>query len=441
MIYDILNEFNLENGSNYKIDVLKKYKDNKLLTKVLVMAYDKVTYTYGISNKNVDYRPGNKRASDFTLNEALDFIETKFCTREITGNNAIFNLEALYEYLSKEDADVLYRIINRDLKINLGRTNINKVHKNLIVKPPYMRCDIGTKKNVDKNIDFNNIVYSQVKMDGTYRSAVLEDEITIMSRSGHEDTFPLIEKELKLIKSVLPDVVLTGELTLKGEQQRNKGNGIINSHNPLHEDIIFTVWDAIPLNEYTQKNGTSLYIDRLSKLKMALAQFNLEYVKLIEYKVIKNMKEAYQDFQLVTKNGGEGTVIKSYDMTWKDGTSKKQLKVKLEIMLDMRCTGFTDGTKGTKREKTFGAMKFENDEGTIKGQCSGFTDKELEEISSDKESYIGRVFEIKCNDITKAKDNDYYALIHGNFVGFRDKDDTDTLERSLELKELAMELK
>ncbi len=209
----------------------------------------------------------------------------------------------------------------------------------------------------------------------------------------------------------------------------------------LREDIIYTVWDAIPLQEYKEKNGTSLYIDRLSALKSAINSLNLKHVKLIEYKVITSMKEAYEHFQEVTKAGGEGTVIKSQDMTWKDGTSKQQLKVKLEIMLDMRCTGFTAGRKGTKREKTFGAMTFENDEGTIKGQCSGFTDKELDEINNNREAYIGRVFAGKANDITQARGNDTFALSHFNFTEFREaKNETDTLERALELKEMAMEL-
>jgi len=440
-ILDILEEINLENGSNYKKSVFSKYKDNELLQRVLKMTYDKKKFKYWLTMKNVNYNPANKRYNDFTLDMALDFLEEKLCTREITGNNAIFNLEGILEHLTVKDAEVLKKIIDRDLKINFGRTLINKVFKDLISKRPYSRCDIGTKKNVQKNIDFNEIVYSQVKMDGTYRSADLDENIVITSRSGEEASFPLIEKELELVRSVLPDVVLTGELTLKGELQRSKGNGLINSDNPPHEDIIYTVWDAIPFEEYSKDNGTSLYVDRLNNLKTALAQFDLQHVKLIEYKVIKNMKEAYKHFQEITAAGGEGTVIKAHDMKWKNGTSKQQLKVKLEIMLDMRCTGFTKGTKGTKREKTFGAMTFQNDEGTIIGQCSGFTDKLLEEISSDKESYIGRVFEIKCNDITQAKGNDYHALSHGNFVRFRDKDETDTLERSLELKELAMELK
>ena len=51
--YKILQELNLENGSNYKLDVLRKYKDQEELKQVLKMTYDKVAFTFGISMKNI----------------------------------------------------------------------------------------------------------------------------------------------------------------------------------------------------------------------------------------------------------------------------------------------------------------------------------------------------------------------------------------------------
>jgi len=446
----ILQELNQSNSTNYKIDTLRKYKDNKNLQRLLKMTYDKVAFTYGITMKNIPEIKNYSGANSLTY--ALTVLEQDLATRNVTGNAAIDLLTETLSCLSKEDAKILELVIGRDLKINMGRTNINKVIKNLITKPPYERCDIGTSKNIKKNINFNEKVFSQTKMDGTYRSSTFDaGNITILSRSGQEEQFPIIEKELKTLN--IDAYTLIGEMTLRGEKDRKKGNGLINSDNPPHEDIIYTVWDMIPAHEYSmdkeiqkkylKTSEPTKYEDRLELLEKTLSVLpENSHVQLIDYKIIKNMKEAFEHFQEVTEEGGEGTVIKSHDMVWKDGTSKQQLKVKLEIFLEVRCTGFTEGTKGTKREKTFGAMTFTNDEGTIQGQCSGFSDKELETINSDRNNYIGKVFEIKCNDITKSKNKDHYALSHANFQEFRnDKDTTDTLERALELKEMAMNLK
>ncbi len=451
-IHEIITELNLENGSNYKKEVLTKYQDNEVLKRVLKMTYDKVSFTYGITMKNIVYTPTKNNVNP--LEWALNQLKNELCTRKQTGNRAIEFLKLVLESLSKEDAIIIEKILDRDLKIRLGRTEINKVFKNLIVKPPYTRCEIGTKDNilknmpVDKDGNFTTPVYSQVKMDGTFRRAVVDTDIEITSRPGIETKFPLIESQLKSLN--VEGYVFIGEMTLRGEKDRKKGNGLINSDDIPHKDVLYTIWDMIPINEYSmtkaeikkaeKDNTLSLYADRLTLLETVLKD-DLDNIELIEYKIIKNMPEAYEHFHEITKDGGEGTVIKSYNMTHKDGNSKKQLKVKLEIFLDLRCTGFTDGKKGTKREKTFGAMTFTNDEGTIVGQCSGFTDEILEEINSNRESYIGKVFEIKCNDITLAKGKTEYALSHGNFQRWRDKNETDTLERAQELKQMAMELK
>ena len=48
---------------------------------------------------------------------------------------------------------------------------------------------------------------------------------------------------------------------------------------------------------------------------------------------------------------------------------------------------------------------------------------------------------VQFNDLTKSRDNDYYALSHPRFICFRDdKNCTDTLERVQEMKEMAMSL-
>ena len=452
-IPQILEELNLENGSNYKLEVLKKHKDNELLKRVLKQCYDKVVFTHGVTMKNIPKITNYSGAN--SLAYALTVLEQDFATRKVTGNAALKQLEELLYCLSKEDADIVIKVINRDLKINMGRTNINKVFKNLIVKPPYRRCDIGTDVNIKKNIDFNKTVYSQVKMDGTFRSASV-DSGTIMSRSGNEDSFPLIEAEMKTIE--IEGYVLLGEMTLKGEQDRSKGNGIINSITERAErqnDIIFTVWDMIPVAEYAMdknqikaatKAGTlttyAEQFERLIKVFDSEAGKKLKNIQLVEYKIIKNMKEAYKHFQEVTERGDEGTVIKTEDLIWKDGTSRQQLKVKLVISAEVRVTGFIEGTKGTKRELTFGSLMFENDEGTIKGSTSGFTDELLEKINSERDLWIGKVIEVQFNNITKSRSSETYAFSHPRFISDRsdEKNSTDTLERCMEMKEMAMNL-
>ena len=164
-------------------------------------------------------------------------------------------------------------------------------------------------------------------------------------------------------------------------------------------------------------------------------------IQLIETRVVRSVKQALEIVSNWMKQGLEGGILKDPNNIFIDHTSPTQLKLKLEIDADMRCTGFYEGTPGTKREKTFGGITYENDEGTVKGRTSGFTDAQLEDFNSRRDELIGKVFTIQFNDITKARDSSTWALSHPRFIEWRnDKDETDTLERLQELKQMAMEL-
>ena len=439
MIFKILEELNAENGSNYKMATLKKYSDNELLKRVLKMAYDKATYTYGISMKNIDSNiPENSGEKLRSLEQCLDVLVNSFVTREYTCNTAIDILEDLLYSLNVEDRIVLSRIIGRDLKINMGRSNINKVFKDLIVKPVYMRCGIYNSKTSSKiNIDD---AYLQLKADGTYREFTVDQGIvTCISRSGEEYAYPVLSEGL----SKFPDGKYIGELTVSGTNDRATGNGLINQDNPPHDLINLDLWDYITPEEYqnaaNKVKNTTKYSDRFNTLvKTIESAQNLKNINIIETHIVKSIPQALTIVGEWMRNGLEGGILKDKDNIFRDGTSPQQLKLKLEIDADVRITGFTEGTKGTSREFTFGAITFENDEGTIKGQTSGFTDAQLKDFNGRREELIGKIMSVQFNDITQARTNDFYALSHPRFIELRDdKNSTDTLERVLELKEMA----
>ena len=47
-INNFLTEINENNSTNYKLEVLKKYKDSDLVKRILKMTHDNVEYNYGI---------------------------------------------------------------------------------------------------------------------------------------------------------------------------------------------------------------------------------------------------------------------------------------------------------------------------------------------------------------------------------------------------------
>lgn len=452
-ILSIINELNLDNWTNYKIDVLKKHSADELFKRVLAMAYDKAKYTYGITLKNINI-PNS--LWNLELSDALDILEYEFCKRVVTWHNAINRLEEIFWNLSSnDDKEVLMKIIDRNLKINLWTRVINKVFKWLITKPAYMRCGVFTqdeylpngkvKKWTAKNITINEnqSAYIQLKADGTYREATVEDwKVTFLSRSGETYTYPNLEEQM----SSFPEWKYIGELEVSGCSDRSEGNGLINSDDIPYDRLVFSLWDYIELSEYNKaknKEKCSIkYEERFSSLENILSQFNYHNIKLIESYEVYSVSEALGYVSKWMNEWLEGWVLKDKWLIFKDGTSNQQLKLKLEIDVDVRITWFTEWTKWTAREHTFWAITFETDDWQVKWQTSWFTEAELEEFNNNRELYIGKIMVVKCNDITKWRNNDYYALSHPRYENVRtDKEDTDTLERIFELKQMAMQLK
>ena len=434
MLKDILNELNKSNSSNYKLDILKKYKGNSELKKLLELTYNRNKYNFNVSknciikdNPSILESNGSK-----TVDELLSALEI-LGEGTIRGNEAHQFVCNHLKCLDNDNKEIFLNVLGRDLKIGLNVKSINKVFKNLIPKPNYMRCAVLSEKTLKK---INFPAFIQLKMDGTYREIhVADGQVTGKTRSGEEYFNPVLFKEMENF----PNGYYTGELTIDGES-RFTGNGLINSLNPPYEKITFTVWDYLTDEDYLEKSKTPYY-SRFESLSDIIEKHNSNRVKLVPNHEVNSIDEALKYVSDWMEQGLEGGVLKDKNNVFKNGTSGTQLKIKLKVDAEMRITGFTDGTIGTKREGKIGAIQFSNDEGTIKGQCSGFSDEELDLFTKNKDNLIGRIISVEFNDLVKSENNDYYALSHPRFIEIRnDKDETDTLDKVIQLRDMAKSL-
>lgn len=419
-IYAILEELRKSNSSNYKLEVLKTHANNAELREFFGLTYDGLQYKFYLSNKNLNYaKQGSSSASVFLIKELLE----PLYTRKITGNAALKRVQDFIDISDFETQQVLKCILDRDCHSNVSGGLIKKVFKDLFFRMPYMRCSLV---NSLKNIKFPAIV--QLKADGTYRTFVKSgDEIKAYSRSSEEYTHETIFEALKNA----PDGAYIGELiaNLDGEDAadlRYKSNGALNSKNPP-KDVTFYAWDYLTLDELIAKSSDKPYTKRLDSLSSAIGG-NSECIKIIETHLVQSYAEALKIFKDLVKNGYEGAVLKDLDAKFENKTSKFQIKLKNEAEIDLECVGFTQGNG--KFADTFGAILFKSSDGKVQGQCSGIDDKTRKEISQHRDKYIGKIFAVKANDITKSKNSEIYGLMHPQFKGFRnDKSIADDLDR------------
>jgi len=464
MIKKILDEIASEGGSNAKMDILRSYSDTPLLKEVLYQAKSKRVKFY--IKQIPDYSRNDTTLgpdSETQLSNALHLLKS-LSDRNRTGHEAIEHLRTILSSCESDVAYIIERIIEKDLKIGMGTSNINKVFKSLIEKTPYMGAKSFSEDLAKKIFNENTKAVSQVKMDGRYCNAIIMGgEVELESRQG-ETTHVGDAKFLKEL-SVVQDCVLNGELTIDG-LDRYTANGVVTSivdiegkredrteaeterkiagfekKHGSYEDAIsnirYTVWDMITVDEYFSKKSDRVYAERASILSKTIGKYKMSMVSLVEGAVVESYEYAMAHFQEVLARGEEGTILKSLDGTWKDGKPNWQVKMKLEMSIDLRVIGFELGEKGTKNENVYSTINLESDCGLLKTNASGMKEDMMDDITERADDLMGTIVEIRCCGLSQDSSGNWSTL-HPSVVSLRDDKDTcDSLESAKEIEAMA----
>jgi ATP-dependent DNA ligase len=456
-IKQIFDEISAEGGNNAKIEILRKYQDNELLKKVLYMANSKRVKFY--IKQLPEYTDASNKIS---LAEALGELEL-ISNRDLSGNAAVNHLIDILSLSEPDDAYIIERIIEKDCKIGMGTTFMNKVFKGLIEETPYMGAVSFDEKKARKIFEKGGKGISQIKMDGRYCNAIIRNgEVEMESRQG-EPTILTGAKFLEELTS-FEDCVLNGELTMV-DTPRYESNGIIASlidilgkkdsrtekenekklkafndkHGSLEEalsKIRYTVWDRLTVDEYFNKSSKLKYAERLAYLERAIQKVGSTHVNIVESVIVHNYAQAMNHFQEVLAAGEEGTILKAWDGEWKDGKPTWQIKMKLEMDVDLRIVGFNYGTKGTKNENVISSLNCESSDGLVKTRPQGFTEELMQYVTENQDKLLGTVIQCKCNGLSHDVDGNY-SLLYPSFAGFRDDKDTcDSLESIKEIENM-----
>lgn len=423
MLTKIISELNENNSSLYKLSVLKKYRTDKEFVRLIELTYNP-KYNYGISKNKMltELKNHNKKSSVYNINDILDFLEC-ISKSKLRGLKPFGDLLEMLLQTSDETANIICDVLGHTLGSGVNVGQITKVFPELKFKPKYMRCSVFNKAKLNK-LKFP--VIAQVKMDGTYREIHVGETVTGCTRSGEPYSNPVLFEQM----ASFPRGYYFGEITIPGIN-RMKANGLVNSDNPPDEQEVFTMWDFLTDEEYNTADARP-YSERFEGLSTLPVKPN---IGIVESKVVNSPSELSQTIAKWVSEGQEGGVIKTLSLGFKDGTSPNQIKIKRCAECEMRITGFIPGSLGTKREGLIGAVCFENDEGTIKGRCSGFDDTLLKQFSLDPKAYIGKIVSVVYNDVTVS--NGEHGLLHPRFVEVRDdKDETDTLEKCKAMLEM-----
>ncbi|MGV2866438.1 ATP-dependent DNA ligase [Achromobacter sp. AGC39] len=409
--------------------------------RVLVAALDPFV-TYGIRQVPDRTSPA---ADGWEWGEDEWLLLDDLATRKLTGNAARDRIAATMNALNASSAELLKRVILKDLRAGFSEETVNKAFKGLIKTFPYMRCSLP--KDADLPAwDWAGGVVSQQKADGMFVNVDREgDRVRFSSRQGKDiDQAQFPDLAALAIALLAPDTQTHGELLVerdKKELPREIGNGMLNKiaqGGGLEPGcrVVLRVWDQIPASAVVPKGKHAVpYKQRLRSLgqQLAVNRQSDGLLALIDTRIVYSMEEAFAHYRQYLAQGKEGTVLKKMTAIWRDGTSKEQIKLKLEAEVDLVVRGIVPGKANTKNEGRAGSLACESACGRLKTDVTVKNEAMRDDVDANPNSWIDSIIKVKANSImAPSASSDFYSLFLPRMTEacFRtDKHVADTLEQ------------
>lgn len=420
-INEFLNGLAANASRNFKIEQLNAHSDNEILREVVRLALDPFTQFY--IRKIPAYKPNDLSVEPITLKFALDSL-FDLSHRLVTGNAGIAHLKSMLEALSPDDAKVIERIIQKDLKCGVSTSTANAVWMGLIAEYPCMLCSAFEQKLVDK-IDWP--AYVQLKMDGMRFNAIVrhndnDSSVEYRSRNGKEiELLGNLDQQFIALSNGM-DCVFDGELLVVENGKildRQTGNGILNKAvkgtiSAKEAAMVHaTVWDNIPYAYFVQGYCPVTYNLRFKKLQDSVMP---ERIHLVEHTEVSDLEAANELFQEYLAQGQEGIILKGRNGEWENKRSKTQIKFKGELECDLKIVGVE---QHKRNPEWLGAVLCESADGVVKVRVgSGFNDDQRTNLKD----VIGKICAVKYNARIKNKQGEH-SLFLPIFVELRDDKD------------------
>jgi ATP-dependent DNA ligase len=426
-VFDILTQLELRNSRLFKESVLEKNKDNFLLKRVLIAALDPYTQYY--QRKIPKYKQREDQPIK-SLEWALEGLKT-LTSREYTGNAAIEQLQRILSTLTENNAEVIKRVVTKDLKCGVNIATVNKIFgKKFIETYPCMLASAFNQKAFE-SIKYPALV--QTKMDGMRANIIIDSEgiVDVRSRngkqislSGHFDEFVknVFYKSPTLANlDVFHGAVLDGELLVLDENdlfilERKTGNGILNKAvkgtiSPEEtKRVRFECWDMIPLEDFKKGICEIPYFDRVAVLEKRMEEvYNAQedhLIGILKTETVGSYADCEEIFNEALEAGEEGIIVKNGDSHWENKRSKYQVKMKAELEADLLVESTIEGSG--KYEGLVGSLSCTTKDGSLKVNVgSGLSD---EQRKMDPDEFIGKIISVKYNEKIKDKNSEHWSL-------------------------------
>lgn len=412
-IISIIEELRKTSGTNDKISILQKNKENEDLKKILLYTYDPFR-KYGMSEKTI--KPLFDIAT-YTIDifELLDILASSNINDSLRTT-----VNTFLGSISNEEERELYKgILLKDLKLGCNITTINKVWKDLIPKFEVMLAESYFKQK-EGFLKGKNFIIS-TKLDG--------NRLVIIKRNGNIKMFTRQGKlmegliEIETDANLLPDnMVYDGELIAENIDNLPSDELFRVTMTKARKDgekkgLIFNCFDMLPLDEFEKGKSKANCSERKHKLEDILNELNLKYISNV--KTLYEGNDESKILELLNwakSNNLEGVMCQLSDGEYECKRTKNILKVKAMQSCDCRVTGFEEGQG--KNKGTLGAVLIDYKGYQVK-VGGGYSDDDRSYIWANKDNLLNKIMEVQYFEESTNKKDDSLSLRFPVFLNWR----------------------
>jgi DNA ligase-1 len=404
------------------VDVLKKHNDEKFdlvdfAKSVLYYTYHPLKH-YNVTSDNIKKNPDIKGSCEVVTYGCFFGLLDDLSRRNVTGHDAIASVN-LFTKDIPEFKDIIYCVIDKDLKTRASDKIINKAIPDLI---PEFSVALAEKYD-PKLVDWDKDWYVSRKIDGVrcfafvsiinerveYGEKKHDYQIDFRSRAGNTfDTLDVVKDGIKALGLKKSDiglgVVLDGELCLVDENGNEDFQGVMKELRKKDHTIpnpSFKIFDMLKENEFWSNKGNNdrPFSARLSDLKKIMENNTCPCLSVLEQEKIKDNCHFEQWVSKSTQNNWEGLMLRA-DKPYKGKRSKDLLKYKSFFddeyeVIDVEMGPFRYVSDGQEAEEEMLSCVTIQHKGHQVRVGSGFSIEQRQEFYQDPQKIIGKVITVQ----------------------------------------------
>ena len=327
-IQNFVDKLKSTNSTNDKIDIIKEYNGDGVIEKVLKYTYSPFKQ-YHVTSKTC-------KKNNHIIDEECGFIDLfelldDLTNRTYTGHDAIAMVNG-YTHQYKDYEDLIYCILDKNLKTRTGADLINKAIPKCVPTFKVALANSYDKQKGKVNFD-TQTWFASHKLDGVRCLAIVDENGTcnFFSRQGKTfDTLDTLKNEIEGLN--LRNIVFDGEVCVVDENGAEDFQGImkeIKRKDHTIENPKYKIFDYLMLEEFDTQVSKRSLSDRLGKFNMVYNTFNeqLNCIDLLEQWKVESEEHFQELAELATKNNWEGLILRK-DCEYKGKRSNDLLKVK-----------------------------------------------------------------------------------------------------------------